>query len=198
VLQRPYHLSYPFVFEWEDGLFMIPETAENGTVELYRCEEFPHRWSLVKVLLDGVRAFDSTLVRDGGLWWLFTSIAAPGAAPSEDLSIYWSHSLPGPWIPHPGNPVVRDVRRARGAGPIFRRDGNLFRPSQDCGADYGSAVWINRIERLDRTSYRETPVARIEPDPRAGMRCLHTFGAEGRLRVVDFVVREPRWSRAWA
>lgn len=198
VLQRPYHLSYPFVFEWEGGLFMIPETAERGSVELYRCEEFPHRWSLYKVLLDGVRAFDSTLVRNGGLWWLFTNIAEPGAAPSEDLSIFWSHALTGPWTPHPANPVVCDVRRARGAGPIFRRDGGLFRPSQDCGADYGSAVWINRIELLDRTSYRETPVARIDPDSRAGMRCLHTFGTEGRLRVVDFVVREPRWSGAWA
>lgn len=198
VLQRPYHLSYPFVFEWEGALYMIPETAGNGTVELYRCEEFPHRWSLHQVLLEDLRAFDATLARDGGLWWLFVNVAAAGAAPSEDLSLYWSHSLTGPWTPHPANPVVRDVRRARGAGPLFRRDGNLFRPSQDCGADYGSAVWINRVDVLDTGSYRETPVGRIDPDRKAGMRCLHTFGAAGRLRVVDFVVRQPRWSNAWA
>lgn len=196
VLQRPYHLSYPFVFEWDGAMYMIPETAGNGTVELYRCEQFPHRWSLCKVLLDGVRAFDSTLVCEGGLWWLFVNVAAPGAAPSEDLSLYWSHSPLGPWAAHAANPVVSDVRRARGAGPLFRRNGSLFRPSQDCGADYGSAVWINRIDLLDRNSYRETPVGRIDPDRKAGMRCLHTFGAEGRLRVVDFLVRQPRWSNA--
>jgi hypothetical protein len=196
VLERPYHLSYPFVFDWEGELFMLPETAQNRTVELYRCEEFPLRWSLCRVLLDDVRAFDSTLLRDRGRWWLFTNIAEPGAAPSEELSLFWSHSPLGPWLAHRANPVVADVGTARGAGRLYRRDGHLYRPSQDCAADYGSAVSINRIDVLDTSSYHETPVGRIDPDRDAGMHCLHTFGAEGRLRVVDFVVRHPRWSRA--
>lgn len=196
VLERPYHLSYPFVFAWEGQLYMVPETAENGTVELYRCEQFPQRWNLCKVLLENVRAFDSTLLREGGRWWLFANVAEAGAAPSEELFLYWSHSLLGPWTPHRANPVLSDVRQARGAGPVFRRGGQLYRPSQDCAADYGSAVSINRIDVLDTAGYRETPVERIEPDRKSGMRCLHTFGVEGRLRVVDFVVRQPRWSNA--
>jgi hypothetical protein len=196
VLSRPYHLSYPFVFDCEGVLYMIPESAGNRSVELYRCEEFPHRWSLYKVLLDNVRAYDSTLLREGGRWWLFANVAEGEAEPSEELHLYWSPSLEGPWVPHCANPVVSDVRRARGAGPLFRRDGKLYRPSQDCAADYGSAVSINRLDRLDTLAYRETPVGRIEPDRRAGMKCLHTFGAAGRLRVVDFVVRHPRWSNA--
>lgn len=196
VLSRPYHLSYPFVFDWEGELYMIPESADNHSIELYRCEQFPHRWSLYKVLLENVRAYDSTLLHEDGRWWLFANVAEGEADPSEELHLYWSTSLEGPWVPHCANPVLSDVRQARGAGPLFRRDGNLYRPSQDCAADYGSAVSINRIDLLDTSSYRETPVGRIEPDRRAGMRCLHTFGTAGRLRVVDFVVRHPRWSNA--
>lgn len=195
ILERPYHLSYPFVFHWKGELYMLPETAGNRTVELYRCEQFPDRWRLERVLLEGLNAFDATLLRDGGRWWMFVNVAEPGADPSEELHIYFSESPLGPWLPHAGNPVVSDVRHARGAGPLFRRDGVLFRPSQDCSSTYGSAVCINRIDVLDPENYQETPVGRIDPDRRAAMRCLHTFGAAGRLRVVDYLVRRPRWSR---
>jgi hypothetical protein len=40
VLERDYHLSYPFLVEEGGSLFMIPETADNRTVEIYRCVEF--------------------------------------------------------------------------------------------------------------------------------------------------------------
>ena len=39
VLERDYHLSYPFLVEEGGSLYMIPETAHNNTVELYRCVE---------------------------------------------------------------------------------------------------------------------------------------------------------------
>jgi hypothetical protein len=195
VLQRPYHLSYPFVFAWKGDLYMLPETAGNHTVELYRCEQFPHRWTLDRVLLDGIRAFDATLHREGQHWWMFVSVAEPGADPSEEMHVFWSESPLGPWQPHAANPVVSDARHARGAGPLFRRDGVLYRPSQDCSASYGSAVSINRIDVLDRENYQETLVGRIDPDSKAGMRCLHTIGAMGSLRVLDYRVRRPAWSR---
>ncbi|MGI9293790.1 MAG: glucosamine inositolphosphorylceramide transferase family protein, partial [Pseudomonadales bacterium] len=41
VLERPYHLSYPNVFQHEGQFYMVPETEANGTIELYKCLEFP-------------------------------------------------------------------------------------------------------------------------------------------------------------
>jgi len=196
VLERPYHLSYPFVFGWEGELYMLPETAQNGTVELYRCEEFPGRWTLHKVLLEGIRGFDATLLREQDRWWLFVNVAESGADPSEELHLYWSESPLGPWQPHAANPVISDVRCARGAGPLFRRDGVLYRPSQDCSLAYGRAVSINRVDALDPLRYEETSVGRVGPEWLKEMRCLHTVGAAAGLRVVDFQVRRPKWSRA--
>jgi len=43
VIEQPYHMSYPFLLEYQDELYMIPETAENRTVDLYRCTEFPNK-----------------------------------------------------------------------------------------------------------------------------------------------------------
>ncbi len=41
VLEKPYHLSYPFLFEYESQLYMLPETKESGRIELYQCTHFP-------------------------------------------------------------------------------------------------------------------------------------------------------------
>ena len=47
---------------------MLPETSGNRTVELYRCVEFPHRWELDRVLMDGVHAVDATLAEHDRRW----------------------------------------------------------------------------------------------------------------------------------
>ncbi len=54
VLKRDYHLSYPHVFTHRDTLYMIPETMENKTIELYKCVEFPSVWHHMMNLLEDV------------------------------------------------------------------------------------------------------------------------------------------------
>ena len=190
VLERPYHLSYPFVFRWQGSLYMVPETAENGTVEIYRCESFPLQWRLRQVLLDRISAYDATLWRDKDRWWMFVGVAPFG---TDELHLYTSNAPLGPWTPHRRNPVVSDARCARPAGPLFSRDGVLYRPSQDCSVAYGHAVSINRVDVLDDDDYRETPVQRIEPGWRRDIIRVHTLGGSRRLRVIDYLVRRRRW-----
>ena len=193
VLERPYHLSYPFVFAWDGALYMLPETAQNGTLELYRCEAFPLRWQLHKILLDDVRAFDATLWRQGDRWWMFVNIAEPGADSTDELHLYSSTTPLGPWSAHRGNPVVSDVRCARPAGPLFSRNGTLYRPSQDCSLAYGHSVVINRVDVLGDDDYRETAVDRITPGWRKDVVGVHTLGRSKRLRVIDYRVPRKRW-----
>jgi hypothetical protein len=192
VLERPYHLSYPFVFAWEGSLYMLPETAENGTVEVYRCDAFPLRWRLHQVLLENVSAYDATLWRENDRWWMFVNVAEPGADSSDELHLYWSMTPLGPWTAHRGNPVVSDVRSARPAGPLFSRNGKLYRPSQDCSLAYGHSVSINRVDVLRDGDYRETAVDRIAPGWREDILRLHTLGRSKRLRVIDCTVRRKR------
>ena len=192
VLERPYHLSYPFLFPWNGSLYMLPETAENGTVEIYRCEGLPHRWSLHRVLIENVSAFDATLWRQDDRWWMFVNVAEPGADSSDELHLYWSATPLGPWTAHRGNPVVSDARCARPAGPLYSRDGKLYRPSQDCSLAYGHSVSINRVDVLCDDEYRETAVQRIAPGWRKDILRVHTLGGCKRLRIVDCLVSRNR------
>lgn len=193
-LETPYHLSYPFVFHHDGEIFMIPESSANRTVELYRARPFPTAWVLERVLLQDVRGLDATLHVDDDRLWLFVSVAEAGSKPNDELHLYSSAALAGPWEPHPANPIVSDVRSARPAGRIFRHGDDLIRPSQDCSRRYGYALVFNRIDVLTDDDYAETPVARIEPDWFPGLVATHTYNFGTDVEAIDgkrLVLRRP-------
>lgn len=70
-LQEPFHLSFPYVFKCEGQLYMCPESNEASQIRVYRCVEFPLRWELDTVIMDGVAACDTVLFEDDqyGFQW---------------------------------------------------------------------------------------------------------------------------------
>jgi hypothetical protein len=192
VLERDYHLSYPFLLEHDGALYMVPETAQNGTVEVYRCTDFPRRWRLERVLLEGVRLVDPTLHRGADRWWLFAN-AAPGESRvyDDELHLFHSPTLLGEWQPHPRNPVRSDARCARPAGRLFWRNGALHRPAQICAPRYGAGLAIQRVLRLTPHEYAERQVERVLPVA-DGVLGLHTLNRAGHLTVIDAFTRRRR------
>ena len=192
VLERDYHLSYPCVFEHEGALYMIPETAQNGTVELYRCTDFPSGWKLEAQLLSGVRLVDATVHRGADRWWLFANAAAGGSRVfDEELHLFHAPGLLGPWEPHSRNPVKSDARGARPAGRLFWRNGALHRPAQICVPRFGAGIALQRVLRLTPHDYFERQVERILPAG-PGLLGLHTLNRAGHLTVVDGFTRRRR------
>src|ERR1700743_417957 len=56
ILKLNFHISYPFIFEHEGSYFMIPETNENRTVDIYKCVRWPDKWILQKNIMKDVVA----------------------------------------------------------------------------------------------------------------------------------------------
>jgi len=185
VLERNYHLSYPFVFRWENDWYLIPETAENSTVELYRCVNFPADWELESVLLRGEKLYDVTLKEIQGRWWMFASMAVGGALEWDELHLFHADSPLGPWHPHRRNPVKSDVRSSRPAGSLFEWRGSLCRPAQDCSRRYGYAISVNRILRIDTEEYKEVEVSRILPGWDSSVLGVHTLNMFDGFTMMD-------------
>jgi hypothetical protein len=190
VLKCDYHLSYPFVFQWKDRYFMIPESAANRTVELYACESFPDTWKLETKLLEGVPARDATLFELDGRWWMFVAIADTDS--SDELHLYYSSTPLGPWTPHKKNPVESDVRNSRPAGRLFHWNGDLYRPAQDSSRRYGYAMTINRVLRLTPEEFVEQEVSKVLPQWRKDLRGTHTLNMCDDLTVIDCLVHRRR------
>ncbi|MFM7194365.1 MAG: hypothetical protein ACKOYP_06225, partial [Bacteroidota bacterium] len=173
---------------------MIPESAENRTVDLYECVSFPFDWKFSKTLISDVECFDATLLVKDNYFWLFCTVRKrSGASAHDDLHIYYTADFPeGEWHPHMGNPVMSNPEQARPAGSFFERNGIWYRPSQVCVPRYGYAVSINEVVALTPENYQEKPVARATPDWRPDLLTMHTLNFSGGLSVTDGQVLRSR------
>lgn len=197
VLHTPYHLSFPFVFEYGGRLYMCPETHEARRIELWRCASWPLEWRFERVLMDGVDACDSMLAERGGRWWLLTNLERDGAGDfSRELHVFHADSpLAERWTPHAANPVVTGASRARNAG-LLQRDGRLYRLAQAQGFDrYGRALGLYEVTALSPEGYAEQPVARLEPACGRGELGLHHLSASEDLVVFDVLRAHRFWTR---
>jgi hypothetical protein len=183
VMNPTFHVSYPYLLEWDGDLYCIPETGRLRRVDLYRCTAFPGSWARVGSLIEGFPAQDPTVLRHGGRWWLLCG--GPRLA-SAELHAWHADDLQGPWQRHPGNPLKTDIRSSRPAGTPFIHNGRLYRPAQDGSRTYGGAVSINRVVRLTPTKFEEETVATLRPARDGPYRSgIHTVSAVGDVTLID-------------
>jgi len=193
-LNLPYHLSFPYVFEYEGATYMVPETCGNRTIELWKCEEFPMKWKLECILMKDVSAVDTVIFRHGEYWWLLTNIdRTDGLSHCDELFAFYAESPTSTdWRPHAANPVVRSPAKARNAGLIVMPSGEIIRCAQYQGfCQYGKGISLNRIETLTPLEYQETDgevhYAQFVGKPNSAMHHWHSHGGH---TVFDFAYME--------
>ncbi|CAM3991655.1 glycosyl hydrolase family 43 [Roseateles saccharophilus] len=190
VLDQPFHLSYPQVFEHEGETWMVPESYQAGEIALYRAgDDTLDNWERECALLGGLPGADATLAEHGGRWWMFYTLVGPNARDQRELHMAHAPALAGPWTPLPANPVRVSRDGARPAGrPFLSHDGVLTLPVQDSSTGYGGATRLLRFPAL--TPERvviEAGAERLTGDlasasHKAG---LHTLSGCGGFTLID-------------
>lgn len=184
VIDEKFHMSYPFLLEYEDEVYCIPETYQANQVRLYKAVEFPNEWILEKVLIDNYAGIDSTLFKYNGTWFLFSTNINSGHR--YNLNIHWSESLFGPWQCHPKNPVKTDIRSARPAGTLFEHNGAVYRPSMDYSQKVEGRIVINKILTLTTKDFKEEAHTIIDPFKNIYFSDkVHTLSQVGSHTLVD-------------
>ena len=168
VLEFNFHLSFPFIFEEDGEIFLMPESSENKKLQVFKALEFPYKWELYSTAFEGEAVGDAFFhIDEEQQKWLFVNKQAAKTAPmNSELFIYKVDSIKfNSLIPHQQNPVIIDARVARNGGSIFKHNNQWYRPSQrNIDGVYGRALNINRIDKLTIDEYVETTVQIIEPD----------------------------------
>lgn len=62
ILEEEYHMSFPTVFCWNNMWYMVPETSENESINLYKAILFPSNWELVKSWKINKKIVDSVVL----------------------------------------------------------------------------------------------------------------------------------------
>lgn len=185
IIERETHLSYPFLFRHEGGIYMMPENAAENHLPLYRATAFPDRWEECAPLVAGMGLHDATLLAHEGAWWLIGNEARQGGSSWDCLCLYRAPDPFGPFEPHPANPVLVDARLARSAGPVIAMGDKLIRPVQNCLGGYGRFLRFTEIETLSDTGFRQRETGRILPREGSPVAGVHTYGRNARFEVID-------------
>ncbi len=196
ILETGTHLSWPNIFAHAGQIYMVPESAAAGRVELWRAADFPRRWELDRVLIPALRAHDPVLhFNDAGAFML-ANVDGDGGSSWDALALFTAPNLFGPWQAHPDNPLLVDVTSTRGASPLLLRGGELWRAVQDCSDGYGSGMALCRVTKLDRTGFAQDVVARLAPPPGSGAKGAHTLSRLGTLEAIDVLAPRGNFGRA--
>jgi len=189
ILDEDFHLSYPYVFEWEGERYIIPETFETHSIRLYRATRFPTEWSFVETLVEGRDYVDPSVAHFEGMWWMFAATTS-----NDTLHLFYAEQLEGPWQEHPRSPIVEgDLHRARPSGRVLVRDGRMYRFTMDVDPPRGThRVFAYEITVLTTDAFAERPVS-AEPVVEG-----HGLGwtARGMHQVDAHPLPDGRWIAA--
>lgn len=157
VLEHPWHLSYPYLFEHEGRIFAVPEESATGEISLYEVSRHDLSWEKRAVLLRDISAVDCSLFFFGSCWWMLASV-------DNQLHVFWSEALEQGWRPHVQNPITPKSARFRPAGRPFFWGGRLFRPAQNGRRTYGGSLLLLELTSLTTAEFRERCVCELLPE----------------------------------
>ncbi|MCR2822022.1 glucosamine inositolphosphorylceramide transferase family protein [Lederbergia panacisoli] len=182
VLKENFHLSYPYVFKNNDNFYMIPETSEAGKVLLYKASLFPFEWEVAHTLLHG-NYVDSSIFQYEDKWWML-------AAKSRKLHLFFSEEPEGEWIEHPKSPLISNNEHiTRPGGRVIVDNDLIFRYTQDCKPNYGSAIRVFKITHLTEEEYDEEEVNLIL----CGTKNAKDWNRDGMHSIDQLKVNNSEW-----
>ena len=187
-IEENFHLSFPFIFEYESNYFMVPETSEAKEIRIYKCEEFPLKWKHEKSIFKNVRSVDPIIFKHNNLWWLMTSFSSTGHGIESELQIFYSENGPltNKWISFKKNPVIIDPALGRNGG-FLRKNNKIFRVAQSFGFNtYGENIHIQEIITLNQDNFVVKNFARINLEFSENLFGMHHLNNNNNFTVYDF------------
>jgi hypothetical protein len=177
------HYSYPFSFAEDQNEYLMPEVASHSSQAIYLSKIDKYK----KIFIKGIekqRVVDSTLFKHNEVYFLFCS---PEESSFDNLSLFYSDTLFGEYLPHPLNPIVLDPSSARMGGRIKLLNGQILRFGQNNSYDYGKSLSISKISIIDKANYQEEVIGAIDFRDTFGP---HTIDILDNKYVVDFYTQQ--------
>lgn len=184
VIQEPFHMSFPNVFEYQGNIYMLPETKQTGELRLYICDAFPYSWVLDSVLLSDVKLVDHALYLGKDNIVISYDVSNDDKK-NRYYKIDFEKKVAEEFFPK------GEHTSERAGGSFFTMDNRLFRSIQNCEKTYGDYLKIFEVSSISETEITEKEVMQIHADDivlidNPGINHCHTYNRNENYEVVDF------------
>lgn len=187
ILNLKFHLSYPFIWKYNNNFYLIPESSEKKSLHIWKAKNFPNKWVFFKTLLKNEFCCDTTIIQDKSKNnWLLTNKSNNNLdGLCDELYVYKIIGDFKRLIPHQLNPVITDCLTARNAGKLIGGK-ELYRPSQINDSNgYGIGLNINKISILNLSTYKEKNIKKIIPNKIKNADGLHHINNSNKHIIFD-------------
>lgn len=176
LLDLPTHLSFPAIWRKDGHIYVYPESAHSGRLDLYEYHPETETLSFVQTICDDV-VWDSYITEAFGEPLLFTA-----AHNDEQLDIYRWDNDNERFVPF--TVIKSDTPNSRIGGAVFGYNGEYYYPAQDCSKNYGGAIDIKRIEYVNGKFTLSFFQHIVSPHPKYQLG-LHTLNVYKGTVVID-------------
>lgn len=177
LLELSTHLSFPAILRKDGHIYIYPESAHSGRLDLYEFRPESETLTFVQTICDDV-VWDSYITEAFGEPLMLTA-----AHNDFVLDIYCWNKEQGRYVPNMQIPSKKPNSRMGGA--VFEYKGNIYYPAQYCAANYGAGIDIKRINLMDeRVNVYETVKHLSSPHPQYPIG-IHTLNEYKGVVVID-------------
>ena len=198
VIKENSHLSYPYIIEDDNRIFMIPESSKSGKTYIYEAIDFPSQWKKIKEIIPNTPLVDASIIKYKSIWWMFYSLPGKNNRALKEMHIAYSDSLLGEWKKHANNPVSNDIKLSRPGGKPFLFDKLIHLPVQDSEKTYGAQINILKIICLSKDTFKAKKIKTLKANfHKSFNNGLHTLSECGPVTLIDCKKIDSTRSRRW-
>lgn len=202
IIKRKIHHSFPYIFEMNNEIYIMPESCTEYNIQLFRAVNFPNDWVKDRVLVSDIFACDTILFNANNKQYLLASeqYLYP---PKEKVTSCWVKnrlfkfdSFDNISVSTKNGILVAEGEEGiRNAGGIFDFDNKIIRPGQNCkNGQYGKGIKFFEIECVE--PFKEKIFYEIDCEKMQNhikfsndlkkIIGFHTYNSSQHYEVIDF------------
>lgn len=171
------HYSYPYVFEYNNEIYMMPETGSLKEIAIYKAVNFPTEWKKEKVLFCGNRMVDSIFLSKEKI----LSYKMVGNFKNQLVYIKKEDEN---WVVEKSEADSNETKRP--GGKIFDFEKTRVRPAQDGRKLYGGSLKFLCVDEEIEKEIGELKPEEIKVNNfHKKIVGTHTYNATSNYEVID-------------
>ena len=197
IIEEHCHLSFPYIFEHEGSIYIMPEMCGDYSLTLFKAISFPDKWEKTIAVLPDVYACDSIFIEKGCERYLLTNEMYHHVPHGQYASCWvknYLYSMDGLKVLDHGTWVAEGDYGIRNAGKSFVEDGIVYRIGQDCrDKKYGRGLVLFKVSSLMPYSEEEVWSAtcdditcHIKRNSENRLLGVHTYNFSEHFEIIDY------------